>query len=129
MCRALQVLKVFQEKRVHKVLQDPLASPNLAHQDPEAPQDPKVCHSVTHLSHFTVCLVIHVNIRPGVSAVSLCVGTGPSGGFGPPGEPGPHCKYPNPGTKGDPGSPGPDGDQGYTLMLINIRNQITLKDF
>lgn len=95
---------------------------------PRGPPGPKGLSQCNSRQSFHSCLLIHANIRPGVSVVSLCVGIGPSGGFGLPGEPGPHCKYPNPGTKGDPGSPGPDGDQGYTLMLINIRNQITLKD-
>lgn len=41
MCRVLRVLKVFQGIKVLQVLQDPMVHPSPAHQDPQAPPDPK----------------------------------------------------------------------------------------
>lgn len=49
----------------------------------------------------------------------LCV-VGPTGGFGPPGQPGPDCKGPVPGPSGDPGCPGPDGDPGKTVKRSGL---------
>lgn len=82
---------------------------------PRGPPGPKGLqrHSFVFLFFSIVISKLNYNL----SYLYFC-SPGPQGCSGYPGEPGPDCQSPIPGSQGDPGPFGPDGDPGWASVFM-----------